>query len=714
MNWFERFLFGPFARFLLRVLFRFHSTNIEVLKTPGPILLLANHVSWIDWLFILADLDGDWRFISSSTTAQASWLHRYLMVNGRTYPIDTASPYSLKRVSEHLSSGGRLLLFPEGRLSQTGSLMRIFEGAGFLLQKSRARVIFCYLRGTERVLLSPHSGWKKTFTKISAHYSEVKQPPTFVGLSGLETRRRLTNWIRQEMITQRFDVEMKLGQPTVLLAAAESARTQPHADALEDHTYKSLTFREVFVRADLLAERWSALCGTDNRIGVLLPNVNAAPIVFLSLWIAGRVPAILNFTTGTPMMLACAHLAGLRQIVTSRAFIERQKLDLSPLQAAGIQLLYLEDVAKQIPKMSQLKTALAHRFLPWAQMRYTPFADTAVILFTSGSEGQPKAVELTHQNLLANIRQILSAADIGDRDRLFNCLPIFHSAGFVIGTLVPLVRGIYCFLYPNPLHYRLVPMLFSDRNCTIMISTNTFLNGYARKAHSYDFRSLRCLFAGAEKVQESTAAIWGRRFGVRILEAYGATECSPIVSFNSPGDIMHGTAGRILPRIEWKLESVEGVAEGGRLFVRGPNIMKGYLNPDANAQFQALGGWYDTGDIVKVDADGCIHVLGRLKRFAKISGEMVSLTAVEEALAGVFVHVAANAEVVVATRPDIDKGEVMIAVTNNSLVTLEEIRAAIRAKGLSNLCLPRELKYVRDIPKLGTGKVNHRELKNLI
>ncbi|MSR66726.1 MAG: AMP-dependent synthetase [Pedosphaera sp.] len=699
---------------MLRVLFRFRSTNTEVLKTPGPLLLLANHVSWIDWLFILADLDGDWRFISSSTTAQTSWLHRYLMVNERTYPIDPGSPYSLKRVAEHLAAGGRFLIFPEGRLTQTGSLMRIFEGTSLLLQKSRARVIFCYLRGTERVLFSPHSGWKKIFPKISAHYSEVKQPPVITGLSGLETRRRLTHWIRQEMITQRFDVEMELGPSTVLLAAAEAARTHPHADALEDASYKSLTFREVFVRADLLAGRWAELCSADARVGVLLPNVNAAPIVFLSLWIAGRVPAVLNFTTGTAMMIACIQLAGLRRIITSRAFIERQKMDLSPFEMAGIQFLFLEEVAQQIPPSSKLARALVHRFLPWTQMRYTPFADTAVILFTSGSEGQPKAVELTHRNLLANIRQILSAADISDRDRFFSCLPLFHSAGFVIGMLLPLIRGIYCFLYPNPLHYRLVPMLFSDRNCTILISTNTFLNGYARKAHSYDFRSLRCLFAGAEKVQESTAAIWGRRFGVRILEAYGATECSPIVSFNTPCDTIPGTAGRLLPRIEWKLESVEGVPEGGRLFVRGPNIMKGYLNPEANAQFQALGGWYDTGDIVRVDADNCIHVLGRLKRFAKISGEMVSLTAVEEALAGAFVHLGANTEVAIATRPDADKGEILIAITNSPALTLEEIRTAIRSKGLTNLCLPRELKLVRDIPKLGTGKVNHRELQKLV
>jgi len=259
-----------------------------------------------------------------------------------------------------------------------------------------------------------------------------------------------------------------------------------------------------------------------------------------------------------------------------------------------------------------------------------------------------------------------------------------------------------------------VPTIFYDRDCTIMIGTNTFLNGYARKAHPYDFRSLRYMFAGAEKVQEATANLWSRRFGVRILEGYGATECSPCISLNTPMEAKHGSTGRLLPNVEYKLEPVEGVAEGGRLLVRGPNVMKGYLNPEANAQFKALNGWYDTGDIASVDAERYVTILGRLKRFAKVSGEMVSLTAVEDALAGAFPQYGLRCQVAVLSRPDEDKGEMLIAVTNESRLQLDEIRAAIKAKGLANLCAPREVKYVPEIPKLGTGKVNHRELAKLI
>jgi acyl-[acyl-carrier-protein]-phospholipid O-acyltransferase/long-chain-fatty-acid--[acyl-carrier-protein] ligase len=312
------------------------------------------------------------------------------------------------------------------------------------------------------------------------------------------------------------------------------------------------------------------------------------------------------------------------------------------------------------------------------------------------------------------MRQMLAVTDIQDTDRMFNCLPLFHSFGLTVGTLLPIVRGLYVFIYPSPLHYRVVPAAFYDQDCTIFLSTNTFLNGYARKAHPYDFRSMRYLFAAAEKLQESTATTWSQKFGVRVLEGYGATECSPCLSVNTPLWPKHGSVGRLLPGMEFRLEPVEGVAEGGRLHVRGPNVMRGYLNADANAKFKALGGWYDTGDIVSVDEEGYLFIRGRLKRFAKVSGEMISLTAVEDALAGAFPQYGLRCEVAVVTRPDEAKGEALIAVTNEPKLQLEDIRAAIRARGLSNLSAPREIKVVREIPKLGTGKINHRELEKML
>jgi acyl-[acyl-carrier-protein]-phospholipid O-acyltransferase/long-chain-fatty-acid--[acyl-carrier-protein] ligase len=222
------------------------------------------------------------------------------------------------------------------------------------------------------------------------------------------------------------------------------------------------------------------------------------------------------------------------------------------------------------------------------------------------------------------------------------------------------------------------------------------------------------LVAGGEKLQEATANVWARQFGARVLEGYGATECSPIITINTWINPRYGSTGKFVPGLEYKLEPVDGVAEGGRLWVRGPNVMRGYLNAEPNATFQSHGGWYDTGDIARVDEDGFLFILGRMKRFAKVSGEMVSLTAVEEALAGAFPQYGMRFQAAVLTRHDADRGEALIAVSNEQKLTLEEIRAAVKAKGLSNLCVPREVKFVRDIPKLGTGKINHRELEKIV
>jgi acyl-[acyl-carrier-protein]-phospholipid O-acyltransferase/long-chain-fatty-acid--[acyl-carrier-protein] ligase len=702
-------------RLLLRVLFRFRAYDLDALKTPGPVLLIPNHLSWLDWLFLWVCLDEDWKFVTSNVTAQMNWLFRILMINRYTLPVDTNSPYAVKHMAEFLKGGGRLVLFAEGRLSRTGTLMKLFDGTGFLIFKTKAKVITVYLRGAGRLPYSPNPGGKKCFPKVTAHFSAALTAPELGEISAGKARARLTDWLRDRMVHQQFDVEMTFGAPNVLAAVAETARNHPGQIILEDATLQALTYRKLMVGADVLAQALRGAVTGGERIGLLLPNVNATPVAILALWSLGKVPAVMNFSSGTPTMLACVELAGLKCIVTSHVFLERAKINADDFVKAGISLIYLEDVRAGIGGSRKFITLLRHVFSPHSALHSPQSADsTAVIVFTSGSEGVPKGVELTHENILANIRQMLAVTDITDGDRLFNCLPLFHSFGLTVGTFLPLVRGIYIFLYPSPLHYRTVPAAIYDRDCTVFLSTNTFLNGYARKAHPYDFRTLRYLFAAAEKLQEATALTWSQKYGVRILEGYGATECAPCLSVNTPLEPRYGSVGRLLPGMEHKLEPVEGVAEGGRLFVRGPNVMKGYLNTEANGKFQALGGWYDTGDIVSVDAEGYLHILGRMKRFAKVSGEMVSLAAVEDALAGAFPQYGLRCQVAVVTRPDEGKGEALIAATNEPKLTLDEIRDAIKAKGLTNLSTPREIKVVPEIPKLGTGKVDHRGLQALM
>ena len=739
-----------FLRLLLRLLYGFRAFNESALRTPGPVLLLPNHVSWWDWLLLGVCLEGDWRFVTSSQTAQLSWLHKRIMINRRTFPLDMTSPYAVKHMAEYLQKGGRLVLFPEGRLSATGSLMKLFDGTGFLIFKTHAKVITAFIRGAQRLPFSPNPGRRQWFPRLSVHFSNVLAPPRWEGISATAARGRLTEWLRDEMVRQRFETEMAFGATTVPAAILEAARRNPRQRILQDATMQALTYRRLLAGASVLGAQWRKLPGpADARIGILLPNVNAMPVVMLSLWAANLVPAVLNYSSGPTTLLACARLAGLRRIITSKAFLERLKLAPDAFTTADIELIFLETVRERVTRTQKLLALLRQFPKPRLTVGSPQLStDTAVILFTSGSEGEPKGVELTHRNLLANIRQMLSVIDLMETDRFFNALPLFHSFGLTVGLLLPLIERVFTFLYLSPLHYRVVPSAFYNLNCTVFFGTNTFLAGYARKANPYDFRSLRYLFAGAERIQETTSALWMRKFGVRILEGYGATECSPCLTVSLPTRPRPGSAGRFLPDLEFKLEPVEGVSESkvqspeskvgeatarhdagytnfglrtsdfglpnGRLFVRGPNVMRGYLNAEANARFQALGGWYDTGDIVRVDAEGFVYILGRLKRFAKISGEMVSLGAVEDALVGAFAQYGLRFAVAVIARPDAAKGEKLVAVTNEPRLNLEQVRAAIKAHGLSNLAAPRELKVVPALPLLGTGKINHRELEKMI
>jgi len=713
MNIWANRLFLKLMRCGLRVWFRFRAINEEATRGEGPLLLIPNHLSWIDWLFVGLCLDPDWKFAASEMPARTSKLHAWILGNPRIILIGADPVASVKEMTSHLEAGGKLLLFAEGRMSRTGSLQRLFDGTGFLIQKTNAKVITCYLRGAARVLASPHGGWTKWFPKVTAHFSDPIEPPRYEGKPAVQ-RAKLNQWLRDRMVNQQFETEMEYGPKTIITALAALAKQIPHQVALEDTTFQTLTYRRLLIGTDLLAAQWERLLDKRaERVGVLLPNVNGKVATLASLWACGKVPAVLNYTAGAATMLQCTELAGIKQIITSKTFLEKAKLEAEPFEAAGVELIYLEDVRENISGLSKIFTLLNHKLNPLAG-HYTPFTDTAVVLFTSGSEGVPKGVELTHHNLLANARQCASVIDLKESDRFFTCLPLFHSFGLTAGLLLPLLRGNFVYLFPSPLMYRQIPGVFYDRGCTVMLATNTFLNGYARFGQAADFAELRYVICGAEKIQEATRDVWARKFGVSLMEGYGATETGPVLSTSTILESREGAVGRLFPGVDYRLEKVDGVDEGGKLLVKGPNIMKGYLNPEPNAEFQKLDGWYDTGDIVTVDEDRYITIKGRAKRFAKISGEMVSLTAVENALAGAFPQHGEDCAIAVVARPDADKGEQLIAATNKSALELGEIREAITAAGLPNLAAPREIKVLEEIPLLGSGKTNYPELNKLV
>ncbi|HYW15394.1 MAG TPA: AMP-binding protein [Allosphingosinicella sp.] len=396
----------------------------------------------------------------------------------------------------------------------------------------------------------------------------------------------------------------------------------------------------------------------------------------------------------------------MRSPVTARAFVEQAKLGevAAGLEAEGLSIRYLEDIGAGIGAGAKLGALLAGRFAAGRGSGKVPPDSPAVILFTSGSEGLPKGVVLSHRNLLANCQQLAARIDFNASDLVLNALPVFHSFGLTGGTLLPILNGVKTLLYPSPLHYRIVPALAYDSNATILFGTDTFLAGYSRMAHSYDFYSLRYVFAGAERVRDETRRTWSEKFGLRILEGYGATEAGPVIAVNTPMHYRAGTVGRLLPGIRAELEPVPGIETGGRLSICGPNVMAGYLKVDAPGVLQPpTGGWHDTGDIVEFDPEGFVTILGRAKRFAKIGGEMVSLPAVEGYASALW----PEADHAVVTRPDPRKGEQLILFTTRKDADSKGLQAWARANGVTELMIPRDIRVMDALPVLGTGKLDY-------
>jgi acyl-[acyl-carrier-protein]-phospholipid O-acyltransferase / long-chain-fatty-acid--[acyl-carrier-protein] ligase len=417
---------------------------------------------------------------------------------------------------------------------------------------------------------------------------------------------------------------------------------------------------------------------------------------------------MINFTAGAANILAACRAAEVDTILTSRAFVEKGRLDAVVAQlATKLRLVYLEDIRPTIGFADKLRGLLNWR-KPLVARKPD---DWAVILFTSGSEGLPKGVVLSHRNMLTNVAQAEATIEFGREDKLFNVLPVFHSFGLTAGTVLPLVCGVQVYLYPSPLHYRNVPELVYGTCATALFGTDTFLNGYARAANPYDFRSLRYVLAGAEPVREATRQIYLEKFGLRILEGYGLTETSPVLAFNTPMFNKFGTVGRLMPGMEAKLEKVEGVEEGGRLYVRGPNVMLGYLRVDTPGVLEPPPeGWHDTGDIVTIDEQGFVTIKGRAKRFAKVGGEMVSLAAVEMLAAELW----PNNMTAVAAAPDPRKGERLIMVTDKAGATRSEFQAHARGKHASELMLPAEVIVLEKLPMLGSGKVDQLAIEKFV
>ena len=478
---------------------------------------------------------------------------------------------------------------------------------------------------------------------------------------------------------------------------------------LEDQERNPLSYTNLIRACFALGRKLAGLTSKGERVGVLLPSSAGVVVTFFALHAIGRTPTMLNFTAGIRNLKSACKIAGVKTILTSRRFIDQGKLDdlVDALQSEH-KIVYLEDVRAQIGLADKAYAAVAAAFPRRFRTESLP-SDPGVILFTSGSFGAPRGVLLTQANLTANVEQIAAHIDLDPAWVMFNPLPTFHCFGLTGGVLLPILSGMRAFQYPSPLHVRQIPPLVKSTKASILLATDTFVNQYARAAEPGDLAGLKFVVCGAERVRNETHEFVDERFGgVPLLEGFGATEASPVIAVNKPGDNRRGTVGGLVPGIETRVEPVEGISGGGRLFVRGPNIMAGYLN-DSGGVDAPENGWHDTGDVVSITDDGWVTILGRVKRFAKIGGEMISLNAAESLAAGAW----PDARHAVVALPDARKGERLVLVTDRLDAEVAPLIAHAQAIGAPELSVPRKIVRVPEIPLLGTGKTDYVAIQRM-
>ncbi|HZZ86801.1 MAG TPA: AMP-binding protein [Caulobacteraceae bacterium] len=479
---------------------------------------------------------------------------------------------------------------------------------------------------------------------------------------------------------------------------------------LEDQERKPLTYTDVIRAAFALGRKLAALTRKGERVAVLLPTSSAGVVTFFALHAFGRVPVMLNFTAGLRNLRAAVKLAGVERVLSSHRFVEQGKLhDVIDALEESCKVTYLEEVRASIGLPDRL-FALAASLAPRQFRVPTNPDDPAVILFTSGSFGAPRGVILSQANVLANVEQIASHIELDPSWVFFNPLPIFHCFGMTAGFLLPMLTGMKAFQYPSPLHVKIIPTLIRETGADVLLATDTFVNQYARSAEAQDLSGLKFVVCGAEKVRDETHDLIRERFGpIPLLEGYGATEAAPVIAVNKPEDNRRGTVGGLVPGMETRVEPVEGIKRGGRLFVRGPNVMTGYIN-EGGVLEPPQDGWHDTGDVVEIGADQWVTILGRVKRFAKIGGEMVSLTAAESLAASLW----PNARHAVIAEPDNRKGERLVLVTDQRDATAPALVAHAQAIGVPELAAPRKIVKVPEIPVLGTGKTDYVAIQRMV
>lgn len=628
------------------------------------------------------------------------------LVDYRTWDVN--HPLTAKKVLRLLEQGRVVALFPEGRVADTGSLRKIYEVPALVALKAAANVVPIRIESGDNGFDTPPLRAPVVLRLGVPHRIDVQ---TTVGPRA--RRASAASQLSRVMELAAFNAHVPKGLFDCFLDAV--AREGRRTLIIEDMNEQPKTYGAL-LKASLAISRWlKARIEGDETVGILLPNLIVSVAVLFALQCLGRISAMLNYTAGAAGVEASLRAARIKTVVTSRNFIAQANLDSLLPALAGVKLLYVEDIKKELSLKDKLWLMCFAIWFPRRVRRNVNPHDPAAVLFTTGSEDRPKGVVLSHANIQSNVLQIRTAIDFNSRDKVLNALPIYHAYSFTAGVWLCVLTGMKLFLYVSPLRYRAIPEIAHRRDATYLYGTSTFLNFYAKHAHPTDFASIRYVISGGEKLGDDVAKLWLDKFGLRIYEGYGATECSPVISLATPFAYKKGAVGRLLPGIEYRLEPVEGIEHGGVLHVRGPTVMLGYLRVEhpgvlepAESTFGE--GWYRTGDVVDIDEDGYVRIIGRVKRFAKIAGEMVSLDQIERVAAAAspnYLHAA-------VLKLEVAGGESTVLFTTDPQLNRGRLQKAARLIGAHDLAVARNVVRMEAIPLLGNGKTNYLELMKLV
>ena len=709
-----------FVRFCLRLFFRCFKVRCHIgfneKHLPKKGVYVSNHVSFLDPVLLFAFLPGNPVFALNGHLYRKRWI-RFFMRTADIVPFNPIEPGDLKKMIATVDSGRLCVVFAEGRVTENGGLMKIYEAPGLLADKAKAPIIPVWINGPQYGYFSKTKG-RLPHRPLPKMKITIGKPRSFKLKDELRRQRdHISNEVY--MILREMSFECNYN-PNISLFAQLMKTAKVHSKKglykrpyfVEDVQRVPNTYKDIIIKSFVLGKYFKRHTPQGEPVALLLPNSIAAVCAFFGLSAYERIPVMLNFSVGAKNMASMCRTAEVRMVITSSTFIKTAKMEsvIEVLKANGLKIVYLESLRKEIGLWSKINAYLRYK------IKRVPHKDggnkKAVILFTSGSEGAPKAVVLSHANIISNIKQMSAIETINTTDTVFNALPMFHSFGLTVGTLFPLLEGAKLFLYPSPLHYRVVAEIVYEIGATIMFGTDTFFRGYGKIAHPFDFHNIRFMFGGAEAVKPDTRNMWMERLGIRVLEGYGSTECSPVISANNRIFNRFGSIGKLLPKIEYKIEKVDGIEKGGELVIRGPNIMSGYIMPDNPGVLVPLkDGWYHTGDVVEIDEIGFVYIKDRIKRFAKIGGEMVSLNAVDEMVRRAYEKDGEEYSYGIVAVPHESKGEQIVLVTNNRKVTQECLHSYIKANAMSELYLPRVILFRDRLPVFATGKADNVTLK---